>query len=430
MEEKISTKIKNILKEKISTSTNHGLPNIIHSDRTSLKLLWSISTLISTGFCIYYTIQTIINFYKYEVTTKIRVIDELSSEFPQITVCNINFFTNQIAVDELLKSNLTHVIDEPFFQMNLKALAGKTNLSRFGETKEKLIRKIIMDVNMLDLSLVSDFYHPEHGNCFKINSGIDENGHEISIIKMTRPGRIQGMWIILNTSIHNKLNKYSVHNGGIVFINNRTESVLSVDGVMLKPGTVTNIGISRTFSIQKQKPYSNCNENINGYNRKICIDKCYQYALFNRCNCTDASVDSFFDNIACEYKDKCMNKFYEEFYVNLKNECLHQCPVECELMYFTKTISSYAMGNLEWEENYREIYGLEGSIRNSLVGINIYYERLGYTEITESESINLVSLIAGVGGVGGLFLGISFLSCIEFIDIIFEIFITLYEKKK
>ena len=154
-----------------------------------------------------------------------------------------------------------------------------------------------MDINHLNLSFISYFCHPEHGNCYKINSGYDENGHQVPIIKMTRPGRIQGMWIILNTSINDELKKFSVQNGGIVFITNRTESVLSVDGVMLKPGTVTNIGLSRTFLFQKPKPYSNCDGNTNKlnsfesilyklvydktgqYNRKTCIDQCYQHML-------------------------------------------------------------------------------------------------------------------------------------------------------
>ncbi len=57
-------------------------------------------------------------------------------------------------------------------------------------------------------------------------------------------------------------------------------------------------------------------------------------------------------------------------------------------------------------------------ILNKLSRVNIFYDSLSYTQITESVSMNLVSLLAAIGGFMGMFLGMSLMTLVEFLDIL------------
>ena len=60
------------------------------------------------------------------------------------------------------------------------------------------------------------------------------------------------------------------------------------------------------------------------------------------------------------------------------------------------------------------------NIEKKLTRVNIYYETLSYTQLSESVSMNMVSLLAAVGGFMGMFLGCSFITLLELLEILFR----------
>ena len=64
------------------------------------------------------------------------------------------------------------------------------------------------------------------------------------------------------------------------------------------------------------------------------------------------------------------------------------------------------------------------------MNVKIFYEGLYYTEISETESQTVFDLISTIGGTMGLFIGIILLSFIEILEILIEILILLFTKKK
>ena len=69
-------------------------------------------------------------------------------------------------------------------------------------------------------------------------------------------------------------------------------------------------------------------------------------------------------------------------------------------------------------------------LRESLVSFSIYYYDFKYTFISQSPKMQLVDLVSNFGGLLGLFVGMSFLSFGELIQIIIEVLIILFEKNK
>jgi hypothetical protein len=59
----------------------------------------------------------------------------------------------------------------------------------------------------------------------------------------------------------------------------------------------------------------------------------------------------------------------------------------------------------------------------------VFYDRLSYTEITEKPSVPFVDLVSNVGGTFGLFIGISLLSFLEVVELIYEM-LSIFSNKK
>ena len=69
-------------------------------------------------------------------------------------------------------------------------------------------------------------------------------------------------------------------------------------------------------------------------------------------------------------------------------------------------------------------------IKGSVLSLNIYFEQLSYTEISQNAKTELVDLVSNIGGLLGLFIGTSFLSFVEIIEIFIEVFVILCTKFK
>ena len=117
--------VKELLKELCEKSTAHGIPNIARANSKKEILFWLFFFCISSAICIYTIIGAIISYFEFEVVTKIRVLSEVESEFPTITVCNQYVFTTnysakvlgEILTGEYFKStNNTNAAAENMFQ--------------------------------------------------------------------------------------------------------------------------------------------------------------------------------------------------------------------------------------------------------------------------------------------------------------------------
>lgn len=70
------------------------------------------------------------------------------------------------------------------------------------------------------------------------------------------------------------------------------------------------------------------------------------------------------------------------------------------------------------------------NVKKSVSQINIFYKNIEYTQLDELEKMGLFDLVSAIGGVLGLFLGVSFLSFAELIEILLELMLSCYESRK
>jgi hypothetical protein len=110
MNSKVKSKKEKVIEKSIEiglSSTSHGIPNIIKSDRTCLKIMWLIFFLLSSSVGIYLVIESFINYFSFDVVTSIKVFKETPTEFPAIT-----FF---ILRNKRVNISLSNLIDECTF---------------------------------------------------------------------------------------------------------------------------------------------------------------------------------------------------------------------------------------------------------------------------------------------------------------------------
>ena len=179
------------------SSSCHGYHRIFRVSRLSIRILWIISLIISSIFCVYMSSKSIMDYLNYDVVTKTRVHHELPTQFPTVTVCNINPFVTQNASQfirnimakeldlDVLNSTPSTGLLKYIEYAHVLALAERfkpefKEISRqsFGFLLEDILFRCEFDENdCLNQNSFSKINTYSMGDCFQFNSGFDMQGN-------------------------------------------------------------------------------------------------------------------------------------------------------------------------------------------------------------------------------------------------------------
>lgn len=137
-----------------------------------------------------------------------------------------------------------------------------------------------------------------------------------------------------------------------------------------------------------------------------------------------------------------MEDFYNRiFNLEYREKCHKMCPLECTSIEYSLTTSfsdyptAYYAEILKNETKVCDmLYNNKtevtyDSLKKSFLMINIYFDELKYTRVSESKRVTEVNLLSSIGGTLGLFLGVSVLSFFEFIELFIDILYIFFENK-
>ena len=266
---------------------------------------------------------------------------------------------------------------------------------------------------------------------FRFNSGKNMTNHTIPMKNSIIGGRNDYFWLSVNLTrsglflwIHNKSSPPNIER-----FNNHD------DPVKVNIGFSYLLAIDRTKEKKKPKPYSQCYEDpiefeknktiINyilynkneSYSQVKCLELCFDlyYIQNNTCNCPEAKLGSVWldcwinrekEKDSCTYTTK--NNFYQ---TKIVDYCSQFCPLECNHDSFSFTLSS---------DDYIR--------HNASTEVLIYYRSLKYTSIKQKEKVTIFDLISNLGGSLGLFIGLSFVSLFEIIEILMEVVFIVFRR--
>ena len=455
----------NLLKKLIElsqSSSSHGFPNIFRTQRISIKLLWAVCFILSVAICSYMIFQTMNDYLDYNVVTTTEFISELVSEFPAVTICDSNPLSTKHAQDLTQKwirnlisedrTNLTrsNVFDYIFWSNRL-ALLEAVSFFFTDDDRKKLgdlipnINKCYFNEEICSAENFSWYFDLNNGNCIQFNTGL--SGNEIK--ESNKPGSRNGLSLIFFSSEPENKYSSSFTHGFKVYIHNRSLSPSPAEAINIQPSKSTDIAIKRTFIHKEPYPYSSCIhlssfesifyeyfKSVNKtYRQADCFELCLQNNIMKNCSCYDYSYPRINNSFSpCFTKPEILCTIYQYNYFRrfkMSEECLKLCPLECDSVKYDVSMSSLDFPSkfvFDIYKNFGLFNGTFESFKQNLLQVNIFYPSLTYTKISESPKMSITDLLSNLGGTLGLYIGISFLSLIEIVEMLIELLLTSFNR--
>ena len=164
--------------------------------------------------------------------------------------------------------------------------------------------------------------------------------------------------------------------------------------VNVKPKADYYFDLTKRIETKLPYPFNDCKETTEfTYRKRNCVSKCKNRRLVEAYNCTLRSY----------YKIPGYGYCNSELFTRFESVCDEECPQECALTTYDRFTSNYVQ---------------EGD----LATVKIAYMDLSYIEISQTAKMNVFSLLNEIGGALGLFIGVSFLSALEFVEYFVEVF--------
>lgn len=215
--------------------------------------------------------------------------------------------------------------------------------------------------------------------------------------------------------------------------NNSAIPLVSYEGFSIPAGFASDVGIRRVYSDKIGGNYGDCREDVstilstdndyytatlslNQYTRKLCYEVCLQINfIMPTCNCSDPSVpitDIFLLKSFCKSPSdlKCVDEVRKHFdSFSLSGNCSAYCPRECNSV---KYLTSFSTANYPSVPYYNQIsentlvtnkYSSHGKVISSdvfgksVLMLNVFYEDLGYTAITEDAAYTFDTVLGIIG---------------------------------
>jgi hypothetical protein len=393
-----------IIKDKLFATSLQFFLKPVKSKRLLLKIFWATFLISSIFGNFYYVFLNIIDFLDYSTTTSIYQINENESEFPAISFC----------------CNKERDFDFKIFQFwfNSKDL-----------TKEwKDHFEVYQDIL--------------YGRCYRLNTGRTISNKTIPIKKIKKSGLNDGLRLefYVNTSYDYGSLK--------IFFHNYTQIPPTIynKGSYISTGYYNTFILKRIYDQKLEQPYNNCYKNVSDqseynktiinylskanrdYSQKDCIHLCknLKYNELNNCSCYLDLLDEEVIKKPCYNSVKnCVDSFLADF--DVEHCYAFYCPLECNSITYeiTHNIQPLLAQGKIIKGNYPGFQTWE-NMTKTYYQINVFYENLQYTLISQQPKIELFGLISNIGGTFSLFLDLSFFSFWEFFDFLIELIYLIF----
>ena len=449
------------LSELIGDSTVHGIPKILKSKSIFMKTVWLLFTAASLYFCTKQIMKSIEDYLSYGTVTTFENKVEMPAEFPAITLCNLNAFQSDFALNMLGQIKSLFPPNVVLDKIEERLLYLSFVSSRFNDTTKKLIsfsmKETLISCRFNGQPCYSNdfdwYFDPFYANCYRFNS------RKGQIRNVTQTGNAFGLRLELFVGDEYKTQSFIRTAGYQVMINNQSNFPTANEGYTVSPGMETNLEISRVFNKKLGPLYNNCIQKSTypgdttidsylyqtiiksnqSYRQVDCFKLCLQQEIIKMCECYSNQFERLNGTVICSIeKYACMMNIMQEFLSgDVVKLCSPYCPAECDSQTFSVSISSsvypvyaYALELMNNSLIYSKLSKeelLPEKVRTSVLSVNVYYKDLSYTVIGQQAKTEIVDLISNVGGNLGVFIGMSLLSLVEILEILFVLLSSLFQ---
>ena len=307
---------------------------------------------------------------------------------------------------------------------------------------EDMLVSCMFDYLPCNSSDISYFYHPQYGNCYTFNK-------EMPVKTISVPGVTYGLTLELYLGNPPVDTVNNAIDGIIMSIHNKTDAPFTkMDVIKVPAGSETDLILNRNFITRIPPPYGSCMEtgfsselykyilntlNIS-YSQEYCFSLCMQNQTKIICGCINVFLPMF-ENDNTSICGPNQRNFVSDLVNNFGNSssntvCQSSCEFECSPIEFDiKTYNGhyptthYKSILQQWVQNNNKNVSYS-DIPDSFAKVNVYYHSMQYLTTEQTQKFQGIDLLSNLGGVLGLWLGISLMTLIEIVELIYNLIYT------
>lgn len=390
-----------------STVSITGISCILSSKIILLRIFWTVLILGSFSFGLFNILESVKDFYNYDVITNVETVTPTSVILPAIAFCSSDVFT------KCQYSNNGTIISRKYVKnsrLSMKDFLISFQLEPiYGGVKP-------FDPKELEFFKIPDLYSQNrHGLCFRINGALNKKRATISYNTTS-----DHLILLLRKSTipeyldEGTFNIYSLDKSFMIFIGNNHINSYSLNSFS-DSSPLKFYGNSWKYEIEIEKltieeklgePYGKCRKMLGDetYRQMNCIEECLYRNIGQKFKCTFSG--SLFTIVGLEEckRDFSFWSFKSEHY----NDCEMKCPRECDSTKFSK-IYTYTDKN----SDHMQLW--------------FWMPDFSSVKITQIPKMNGFHLIANIGASIGFFMGSSLLNSVDVLNLIIDLFSIVFE---
>ena len=183
--------------------------------------------------------------------------------------------------------------------------------------------------------------------------------------------------------------------------------------------------------------YQTLQTNYN-YHPSVCLDFCFQALTNSQCGCSNYWINvnnTGYDWCLTSTQRTCADNLFANTYMSgtyISTNCAPKCPSDCEFSELHTKVSYYnyppssvyvekrLQHNASMVSRFSGQTDFSSSLISNMAKITVYYEDFGYMEVMETPKYSVFTFLGELGGDMHLFLGMSVVSCIELVELVFR----------
>ncbi|XP_064627158.1 amiloride-sensitive sodium channel subunit gamma-like [Lineus longissimus] len=496
------------LKELMADIDMHGVPRIQMDLHIAKKVIWITVMFTLLGVAVWQLYTVVEYFTSWPTSTTFEYVYAREKEFPAVTLCNLNpvrnsrttrlpdgsaartFFDAQKAQNTgnagpQQSGTGTFSWDNINFSdqrtdYDAKVLFYQTYMALSDEEKQNVgygLKEMMLDCAFNGKTCSPRNFtrtvHAQFGNCFTFNTP-DDNGDVASV---SASGPIHGLSLTMLIDQTDYFPTISEAAGLKVLVHNQKKFPFPEDaGMLVSPGTDTQIGVRQVVVLREVWPYGNCvnvtdeeakkkdayTELLTGvnYTAEGCENTCFQKKVVEECNCKHAFyvyTGSAFDGTDVPTADFCkLNERVTRICIGQLERKLHNgsltcnkdCPPSCIDYSYPSTVASSTWPAHKKEKDVinmlsttnpalQQLIEAQSTIEEKrlymseeILKVSVFYEDMKYQYVVTARAYTVAEMASDLGGTVELYLGLSIVTLVEMIEFFMDLCFICSQKRK
>ncbi|CAF1179270.1 unnamed protein product [Rotaria magnacalcarata] len=458
-----------IVREFALNTTTHGIPGIARGRSIPNRIFWAISFMAFTSAMVYFITKALCAYFEYPSQTKVSITSQRIQHFPAFTICN----AGGIRADALLKTYTEYIAHS-----NLTATSNNSVIPKLADFMRLYFSSLVNEdgslgqyVFPLESMLMSCYYvgircsvndfigfdSAEFGRCYTFNAK-RRNGSLLYNHETDSNGKLL---LRLYVHAHQYVPTISEGVAMLAMVHDNTQlPMIEKSGMTLAPGFQHRLSYVKRDIQFLSEPYSSCTNEIpramqimfekyDGaeyvYSEELCHMLCSQAYIYDQCGCVSPlqwnartivlpGTDKTIVARLCNVTNPCFNKAMNDFDLTQSiqdlycSHCLHQCsitqfvvqsslsgtPPQWLIPFIREFVQNTSIPLPDdWSTRWRE------HILSSYLSLELFSESSFIETYTQTPTFRPFDIFSNVGGLSSLWIGVSFLTIMEFIEMLF-----------